>query len=75
MGNLTLESAVTSGTTLSVASGGAAQNIKVGVIGEVSKNLPDFLCINRYPDRKDSYYSVSYSGGAADAAETAINFA
>ena len=49
MGDLTLESDFTSGSWLKIPSGGAAQTVKVGKIGKVLKNLPDKLCVDRWP--------------------------
>ena len=74
MGDLALESAFTSGNWLKIASGGAAQTVKVGKIEQVVKNLPSHLCVDKYPSQKDSFYSVSYSGGASNAAEKAMNY-
>ena len=49
MGSLSLESLMTTGQVMRVYKESKAQTIKVGSISKVNKNLPDYLCLDRYP--------------------------
>ena len=60
MGDLKLESEMTTGKLLRVYKDSKAQIIKVGTISKVNQKLPEKLCVNRYPSMKDSGYEVYY---------------
>ena len=74
MGQMLTEPNMVSSSTLVVSHGQSQQLIKTGHISSVQQSLDDFLCTDKYPSADDSYYLVSYSGGASKAAATALDF-
>ena len=63
MGSLLVEAGL-AGQQLTVKPGSDNQSVKVATISKVENNS-NYLCLDKYPNKQDSYYDAAYSYNGA----------